>query len=485
MSESDENSCALRICDTLEKSFTNISPFEGYEKVPLVPLQEAVEPLEKIVNKVQDKVWLVMQNCKSPSDNLSSDESASIMLYTLSWTPEKQSLYHILNATLRKEDPMSLRPWFLYLKLVITALSKLPYQRQVLYRGVRNNITKDFDQGKTCFWWAFTSCTTSINVLNSELFLGKIGQRTMFTIDCWSGKYIRNHSMIDTEDEVILFPGFQYKVIGICNAGNDLHMVQIEEIDTPHSLFALTKKNIISTPTKPLSLKPLKKTHSSALYHNPVLEEAIQKCQSGKFDWSGQQLNDHDIFIVNERGITEKQFKMLSIKYTGITQPGVSILSDAIRDSQFLEELNISHNSIADLGVQYLASAINNSGLKRINLSQNDISDIGAKYLAEMFLTNTKLIELSLSENQIGNDGIKMLADALNHGRTVLEVLNISANTGIDDESVDAMKTMIKDNQSLKNLDLRHCGFSEDGERDIQPIAKSRKKFRLWLSHIM
>jgi hypothetical protein len=483
MNESGEKAYASRICDTLIKSVTNISPIQGYEKAPLVSLEKAVQPLESIVPRIQNMVYTVMFNCKNPPDNLSPDESASIMLYTLSWIPEDKSFYYILNSTLRTEDQASLKPWYLYLKLVITALSKIPSERRFLYRGLKKNMAEEFEQEKTFFWWMFTSCTTSVKVLESELFLGKTGKRTMFTIDCWSGKYIRKHSMVKKEEEVLLLPGFQFKVVATLDAGNDLHMIQIQEIDLQHSLLEPSDTSITPVPTKPLPSIFPKKTHSYTSYHNATLEQAIQKCQSRKLNLSGQPLNDQDVVIVSERGVIEKQLKILDLMCTGIKQQGVSILSNAIRDSQFLEELNISHNSISDLGVQYLASVINSSALKRIDLSENDISDEGARCLAEMLETNTKLIQLSLSENQIGNDGMKMLTDVLNRGNTTLEVFNLSANTGINDESIGTLLDMIKHNQSLKKLDLRHCDFSEDGQKELQVASKLRKKFELWLSH--
>lgn len=485
MNGSDEEAYASRICGTLIKSVTNVSPIQGYEKAPLVSLEMAVQPLESIVPRVQNMVYIVTFDCKNPSDNLSPDESGSIRLYTLPWTPEDKSFYSILNSTLRAECQASLKPWFLYLKLFITALSKLPSKRQFLYRGVKKYMIEDFAEGHTFFWWQFTSCTTAIKVLELEQFLGKTGKRTMFTIECWTGKLIREHSMIKKEDEVLLLPGSQFKVVGTLDVGHGLHMIQIQEIDSSYSFSEPLNTSIPSTITK--SLPPIlpKKTHSYASYHNAALEQAIQNSQSRKLNLSGQQLNDQDVVIVSERGVIEKQLKILDLMYTGITQQGVSILSNAIRDNQFLEELNLSHNSISDLGVQSLVSAINSSALKRIDLSENDISYKGARYLAEALDTNMKLIQLSLSENQIGNDGVTMLADVLSRGNTVLEVFNLSANTGINDESIDTLIDMIQRNQSLKKLDLRHCDFSEDGERELQAASKSRKKFQLWLSHVM
>ncbi|CAF1250215.1 unnamed protein product [Adineta steineri] len=421
-------------------------------------------------------VHTVKFNCKNPPDNLSPDESAAIMLYTLPWQPEKESFYSILNSTLRAEDQTNLKSWFWYLKLSTTALSKLSSQRQFLYRGIKKNPIGDYPQGKPFFWWSFTSCTDSIDVLKSELFLGKTGKRTIFTIDACTGKDIQKHSMVKTENEVLLLPGCQFRVIGTLDVGNDLNMIQIQEIDSQCAVSTSSK-------TLPPSL-PIK-AHNFQSYHNVTLEQIIQNCQPRKLNLSGQQLNDEDMGIVSNQGIIDKQCKILDLMSTGLTPRGVSILSDAIYNSQYLEELNISHNNISDSGVKHLASVINSSALKRIDLSENDISDEGAGYLAEMFQSNVKLVHLSLAENRIGNTGVKVLADALNHGNVALEVLNLSASTDINDDSIHTLVDMIKQNRSLKKLDLRHCDLTEDCERELQTVAKSRKKFQLWLSHVM
>ncbi|UJR18189.1 hypothetical protein I4U23_005090 [Adineta vaga] len=485
MSTSDQHAYALRICDTVGNSHTSVSPIAGYETAPLVSLEKAVEPLELIVPMVRNMVWIVKANCKNPSDNLSPDESASVMLYTLSWNPEDQSFYYILNAILRGEDKFRLKSWFMYLKLLMTALSKLPSERRFLYRGVRKDVVQDFSQEKFFFWWTLTSCTTSIKVLESNQFLGKTNKRTMFTIDSYTGKDIRKHSMVKKEDEVLLLPGSQFKVIAILDTGNHLNMIQIQEIDSKHSSTKSSCTNNIPTSIKSSPVILPKKAHTISNHYNATVEQAIQKCQLGKLNLSGEQLNDQDIVIISDQGIISKQCKILVLMSAAITDQGLSVLSDAIHDNQYLEELNISQNNISDVGVQYLASAMKTSALKRLDLSANDISDEGVKYLAEALQTNLKLIQLSLSENRIGNDGVKVFADILSHGNTILEMLNLSANSSIDDDTISALIAMIEHNQSLKKLDLRHCDFTEDGERELLTAAKSKKKFQLWLSRVM
>ena len=102
-------------------------PISGYERVQVTTLEEACEPLKELFDeKLQHHIAMVKLNSDDPKDELSSDESAAIQLYTLEWPEHEQSLYYKLNSTLRSADRNQLRPWFKYLKLFLTAFFKLP-----------------------------------------------------------------------------------------------------------------------------------------------------------------------------------------------------------------------------------------------------------------------------------------------------------------------------------------------------------------------
>ncbi|CAF3772697.1 unnamed protein product, partial [Adineta steineri] len=148
-----------RFSDVGTEPCTTPIPIAGYEKMPLVSLEEAVEPLLSLVPGVQRTVWIVKQRCENPLDELSPDESASIMLYTTEGTCGDNSFYSILNSTLRTEDRTKLRPWFLYLKLVLTALSKLPSvaSNTTVCRGVKLDMSDQYPKGKTFVWWGLSS----------------------------------------------------------------------------------------------------------------------------------------------------------------------------------------------------------------------------------------------------------------------------------------------------------------------------------------
>ncbi len=103
-----------------------LKAIKGYEKEPLLSLEEACEPLHKILDELDENIVIAKKNCKRPADGLSQDESASIHLYTMEWEDSDDSLYAVLNRTLRTPERQMIKPWFKYLKLFLTALFKLP-----------------------------------------------------------------------------------------------------------------------------------------------------------------------------------------------------------------------------------------------------------------------------------------------------------------------------------------------------------------------
>ncbi|CAF0994686.1 unnamed protein product [Adineta steineri] len=234
----DDEARAQRITDLSVEPHLYLSPLWGYDAVPVVSLEEADKPLVSLLPAVQSYAYIAKQKCMKPADDLTQNESAAIMLYTMGWEPLDQCLYHALNTILRSEDRQQLQPWFHYLKLLLTALSQLPpMMPRTLYRGIKLDFSNKYSMNEKLVWWSFTSCTKSINVLSSELFLGKTGSRTMFAIETNSGINIRNHSFFKKEDEVLLLPAREFKVRGRLDQGGGLYVIQLKEIQPPAPLL--------------------------------------------------------------------------------------------------------------------------------------------------------------------------------------------------------------------------------------------------------
>lgn len=229
----------LRFSDIPTQSRQMLPPIQGYERMPLVTLEEAVNPLLTLVPDVERMVWTVKQSQLNEGYDLSIDESASILLYSMEWEPKDKSFYFILNQTLQTANRDLLKPWFLYLRLVMTALDKLTVDspQSTVYRGVKRDLRDQYSRGSTITWWGFSSCTASLEVLNNERFLGSTGTRTLFNIECHSAKNIKNFSFYPEEEEVLLPPGRQFQVLGCLDQGHGLYIIQMKEIQPKYPLI--------------------------------------------------------------------------------------------------------------------------------------------------------------------------------------------------------------------------------------------------------
>jgi hypothetical protein len=498
MAHKNQNNDALqkntsRFKDMVGEPLRMLLPIQGYENMPLVPLEEAVFPLVSLVPQIKRMVYIVKERCDDPKDGLTIDESASIMLYTLEWVPKQKSFYFIFNTALRAENRQRLKPWFRYLKLILTALSKLPSSRRCIYRGVRANLHQSYPKGRIFVWWGFSSCTLTLEVLQAEDFLGKKGNRTMFTIECDTGKDVRNHSIFPTEDEILLPAARQFKVVSCLDSGNNLHIIQLKEIEPVFPLLEPLPSFQISSvhrttrliPPNGDLLKTMKlSTNNESGYRNPKLEEEIAKYELRAFVLlSKEHLTDRDMTIVVPQVIIRKQCTALWLQQNDITANGAAIIAEGLHDNTTLETLELSGNRISDKGIYHLTQvlAMNNSTLTKLYCGSNSITDKGAQYIAQLLRKNRTLTRLDLSFNEIGDRGMRRLSAALGESNTTLIQLNLSWNKSISESSVDSLAEMIEHHRAFEVIDVSHCNLSVADKVKLRDLAKARKNLKLSL----
>jgi hypothetical protein len=203
---------------------TNRNPIEGYQDMPVLTLEKAVERIIPILPQVKNYAIQAKHNCNRNSIHLTLDESAAIYLYTM---PTK--FFETLNDALRIENRHQLKPWFAFLKLFITALEKLPSVSDIFWRGVPCDIALEYANNSVQIWWSVNSCSTHLNVV--EAYLTTKG--TLFSIKAMEGKDISAYSTFKTEQEIILMPGVQLRVKSKIEKFHDvLSIVHLEEQKT-------------------------------------------------------------------------------------------------------------------------------------------------------------------------------------------------------------------------------------------------------------
>ncbi|UJR18686.1 hypothetical protein I4U23_005593 [Adineta vaga] len=254
-----------------------LSPVYGFQSQKVGLLEEALKAIEPQIDRLQDYIKTAKKYCHYPSEHdLTHDESASIYIYTMEWG--ETSLYRLLNKTLRNENRELIKIWFPYLKLFDSALNKLPTVREVVWRGVSNDIGKHFTKDQSVTWWTVNSCSSSVNII--ENFLKNNKKTTMFLIEAVNGKKISGYTAFENEDEVVLKIGTEFRVkSNALNHPNGSYVVHLIEIGND--------QNPSPPPSKPpvpkISITPQPKSTSEMAIHQLlnswILREDIRMSQ--------------------------------------------------------------------------------------------------------------------------------------------------------------------------------------------------------------
>jgi hypothetical protein len=214
------------------------NPIYGIMAVVLVTLSAAVEVAAPAVGAdLAAAVWAAARFAqrKFRDDNphgLTVEEIGAIHLYT-----QETPLYGALNTALRDQDRERLKPFFAYLKLLLSALYKLPRVKGMVYRGIKKSVLQlgNITQGDEVVWWGFSSSTTNLPVLETSQFLGKDGDRTMFHIQLapdTAAVEIHHYSAL-VEEEVLLPPGTLLRVESVTNPLPGFHVVVMQQLAPP------------------------------------------------------------------------------------------------------------------------------------------------------------------------------------------------------------------------------------------------------------
>ena len=388
----------IRLGDVVEETGKRLPPIEGFENVPLVSIEESVKPLEGLVRRVTEYAGRAKRKAIDypTNDNVTLEESSAIRLYTMEWAgKDGGSVYTVMNACLRDKERDKMQPWYLYLKLLLTALFKLPPVSCQAYRGVKSKIYQDYLEKKGIVWWAFSSCTKSIDVLKKETFFGQSGDRTLFLLRCSDARDIKAYSAFTTEDEVLVLPGTYFKINGHLDSGNGVHIITLDETQSDvyfpaRKLFAKPNASAKrpyqpkpTSPSPPQSIQP-KYTPPAPQVHPPSwqsksnprqggrppvkppsaerrreLEVRITRCRSrDTVEFRRLDLTDAEMSDIADQVIIDKECTRLILSDNNIRADGLVKLAKAAKESQTLIELNLARNHLTDDDVQALAEEL-------------------------------------------------------------------------------------------------------------------------------
>ncbi|CAF2706488.1 unnamed protein product [Rotaria sp. Silwood2] len=428
-----------RFLDANEEPSQTLLPIAGYEKEELLPLEEAVRPITTLLYDLDTKVYIAKRNSQKPADGLTCDQSAAINLYTIEWEEPHDSLYTLLNRTLRSSERKALKPWFSYLKLFLTALYKLPSTKGVIWRGIRGDVYDQYNIDQV--WWGVSSCTETMQVM--ERFVGRSGVRTLFTIECISGKAIGAHSFYKNENEIVLMPGTYLRVKDKWSPNENLYMIHLREENPPYQFIA----------------PPFSKESTSMKEADLIKDLGHSEHRVRSINLAGRKLTDTDIEKIT--------LIRLDLNSNQIADKGMKHIADGLRNNTKLIELDLESNKISDKGAQRLTDALRvNKTLTKLNIGSNKIANKGMQHIATLLRINKTITRLDLSGNQITQNGIEQLAAALHNNMNLTE-LNLWCNPIMDEGVQYLANALANNNRTITKLGLERSEITEQGIKHL------------------
>ena len=155
-----------------------------------------------------------------------------------------------------------------------------------------------------------------------------------------------------------------------------------------------------------------------------------------------------------------------------------------------LREVDLTNDSIGDLGASCLATLLKHGSIVRLYLVNCAIGNAGAKALSQASLHNRSLMEMYLNNNLVTDEGVRDICTALGSSPT-LKTLNLSSNK-ITEEGAKYLAMMLVDPgcrlrslflsgmmETTKQLDTKEIcddGEDEDDEQEMGMFKRTKKK---------
>ena len=197
-------------------------------------------------------------------------------------------------------------------------------------------------------------------------------------------------------------------------------------------------------------------------YNNVVISD-LTKCSFTNL----QELNVSCTSLetaVSIEGLNVSTLKKCKISNNCITANSINGIAALLSQNDDLQELDLSYNSLQEVGTKGILDFINISNLTKLNISYNDITSTSS--LTDILTHATKLLQLDLSYNKLSSDNIKYFVYKLKNVLVNLVNLNLSGNE-ICNGAATALTKVLSENNKLQELSLNHTNLRRE---DINKI---------------
>ncbi len=116
----------------------------------------------------------------------------------------------------------------------------------------------------------------------NEAFMDPSGKRTLFAIECQSGKDIRQHSYFKRENEVLLPAAWEFQIESVVPLADGLSIIQLKEVEPKYPLLetSSTISQIVQTFPSSQSNPVTLATLAEPVSYQPIYKQQTQTSQN-------------------------------------------------------------------------------------------------------------------------------------------------------------------------------------------------------------
>ncbi|XP_006893967.1 PREDICTED: NACHT, LRR and PYD domains-containing protein 3-like [Elephantulus edwardii] len=139
-------------------------------------------------------------------------------------------------------------------------------------------------------------------------------------------------------------------------------------------------------------------------------------------------------------------------------------ISSVLSNSQKLVELDLSDNALGDAGVRLLCVGLRHlfCNLQKLWLVSCCLTSDCCQDLASVLSTSQSLTRLYMGENALGDSGVQILCEKIKHPQCNLQKLGL-VNSGLTSVGCPALSLALSTNKNLTHLYLRDNALGDNG----------------------
>ena len=182
----------------------------------------------------------------------------------------------------------------------------------------------------------------------------------------------------------------------------------------------------------------------------------------------------------------EMRHKQLAKDSVWLTSPSVTqsedVISKLIKEQQTGKEWSIRLFSSSPESTAVIINNLNKCTVRSLEIFNTSLDSKCVSILSEILKTNKTIKTLDLWSSSL-TGGIKQVSDSLCNNET-LEQLWLSHVTGITDEDMTHLSTILATNTTLKGLRLYNCNITDNGVQYIcEGLTKNQTLTTLDIGH--